>query len=229
MTHNPPTYPSTPNPIPIILLKTKSHPHDSYDEYLSSVSPSPSPSCPAPPPSFRPVFVPVLQHKVRDEELDQVRELVRSTWRKERNVERNRQGERERGAECDNGGDEVGVKKEFENVNGTSNRNQPEEEVLLGGKYGGMVFTSQRAVEGFAAVVAEVGKEIKHEMKNRRLQGRIKDGHATGTVVDAGSEYRNQCFLLSIQRAGDEVDSEERNENFRAEFNACSYPRSFYV
>lgn len=84
--------------IPVLLLKTKSTPHDSYEEYLSS-----------PTSSFTSLFVPVLEHKPNTSSLEHVKILLRD-------------GELKR-------------------------------------KYGGMIFTSQRAVEGFAQVVQELEGE----------------------------------------------------------------------
>lgn len=84
--------------IPILLLKTKSLPNDSYKEYFSSAT---SP--------FAPVFVPVLEHRPNVHNLQQVKNLLK----------------------------EGGLKR----------------------KYGGMIFTSQRAVEGFAQVVHELEAE----------------------------------------------------------------------
>lgn len=84
--------------IPILLLKTKSTPNDSYDEYFST------PTSP-----FTPIFVPVLQHKPNLSNLEAVKALLR----------------------------DGGLRR----------------------KYGGMIFTSQRAVEGFAQVVQELERE----------------------------------------------------------------------
>lgn len=81
--------------IPILLLKTKSVPNDSYEEYFSS------PTSP-----FNPVFVPVLEHKPNIHNLELVKKLLRD-------------GELTR-------------------------------------KYGGMIFTSQRAAEGFTQIVQEL-------------------------------------------------------------------------
>ncbi|KAF7508673.1 hypothetical protein GJ744_009065 [Endocarpon pusillum] len=81
--------------IPILLLKTKSIPNDSYEEYFS-----------IPSSLFAPVFVPVLEHKPNASNLEQVKKLLQ-------------EGELKR-------------------------------------RYGGMIFTSQRAVEGFAQVVQEL-------------------------------------------------------------------------
>ncbi|KAL1865242.1 hypothetical protein Plec18167_009510 [Paecilomyces lecythidis] len=83
---------------PIFLLKTKSIPHDGYEEYFSSRG-------------YHPTFVPVLEHRFHDENLKIVKDLFTS-------------GQLDEGS---------------------------------GRKYGGLIFTSQRAVEGFARVVEEVG------------------------------------------------------------------------
>ena len=81
---------------PIFLLKTKSTPHDGYDEYFSSTG------------LYEPSFIPVLQHKHNDANLNIVRDLFLS------------------GQICE--------------------------------KYGGLIFTSQRAVEGFMRMITtEIG------------------------------------------------------------------------
>lgn len=100
----PPPHP--PLTIPVLLLKTRSHPHDAYEEYFSSEAPnrdldeakSAEPSF-----SFVPQFVPVLEHRPNTENLGALKKALES------------------GA--------------------------------LGQRYGGMIFTSQRAVEAWAEVV----------------------------------------------------------------------------
>jgi len=82
--------------IPIFLLKTRSIPHDGYEEKFSTSQ-------------FVPEFVPVLEHRMIEEGLDVVKELL---------------GNKRIGAGQDR-------------------------------KYGGMIFTSQRAVEAFAKLVDE--------------------------------------------------------------------------
>ncbi|KAL1956209.1 hypothetical protein VTO42DRAFT_7556 [Malbranchea cinnamomea] len=84
---------------PVFLLKTRSTPHDGYDEYFSSRA------------GYAPSFIPVLEHKFNDTNLNIVRDLFVS------------------GKICQ--------------------------------KYGGLIFTSQRAVEGFARMMqAEVEQSI---------------------------------------------------------------------
>jgi Uroporphyrinogen-III synthase HemD len=86
------------NKTPILLLKTKSMPNDSYEEYFSSSTSA-----------CTPIFIPVLEHRPNTANLRKVKDLLRD-------------GELRR-------------------------------------KYGGMIFTSQRAVEVFAQVVQELEGE----------------------------------------------------------------------
>ncbi|ETS02652.1 tetrapyrrole biosynthesis, uroporphyrinogen III synthase [Trichoderma reesei RUT C-30] len=88
-------------PIPVLLLKTKSSPTDAYEDLFSSQSTSK--------PSFAPTFVPVLQHRFEDTGVNRLRDLLR----------RKRIGT---SPDCD---------------------------------FGGLIFTSQRAVEAFSHVVRE--------------------------------------------------------------------------
>jgi uroporphyrinogen-III synthase len=87
----------SPHRIPVLLLKTKSTPADSYEKYFSNDP-------------FTPTFVPVLDHRPNVQNLDFLRSLL---------------------------------------LGGKLGRHHNAE-------YGGMIFTSQRAVEGFAKVVDEV-------------------------------------------------------------------------
>lgn len=84
---------------PILLLKTKSSPQDSYEEYFSAHG-------------YSPVFIPVLEHHFHEQNLRWVRELF------------------------DSGALQPGPDR----------------------KYGGLIFTSQRAVEGFASVVSALSR-----------------------------------------------------------------------
>ncbi|KAE8448252.1 hypothetical protein EG329_009683 [Mollisiaceae sp. DMI_Dod_QoI] len=92
---------STSSTIPILLLKTKSTPHDGYyDQFTSSNQTGLK---------FQPTFVPVLEHQLLEDGLKTVRYLLQQ--------------------------------KQISNEPGS--------------KYGGMIFTSQRAVEAFAKLVEE--------------------------------------------------------------------------
>ena len=90
--------------VPVLLLKTKSTPNDSYQEVLSSttiqIQQSSSP--------IEPVFVPVLRHSFDNEALQRMRSLL--------------------------DGGHIGNE--------------------LNCKYGGLIFTSQRAVEAFGQVIS---------------------------------------------------------------------------
>lgn len=86
--------------IPIYFLKTKSTPHDGYEEHFS------------PSKGFKPCFIPVLEHKFNHNNLQKVKDLILS------------------GA--------------------------------VAKQYGGIIFTSQRAVEGFSRMVQdEVGSKCR--------------------------------------------------------------------
>ncbi|UKZ76078.1 hypothetical protein TrVFT333_003774 [Trichoderma virens FT-333] len=87
-------------PIPVLLLKTKSSPFDAYEDLFSAPSHNPS---------FEPTFVPVLQHKFEEKGVDRLRNLLRQK--------------------------RIGSSPDCE--------------------FGGLIFTSQRAVEAFAHVVLE--------------------------------------------------------------------------
>lgn len=83
--------------IPVLLLKTKSTPDDSYEGYFSNEP-------------FTSAFVPVLEHRPNGRNLDFIQSLL---------------------------------------LDGKLGRHDD-------AKYGGVIFTSQRAVEGFAKVVDEI-------------------------------------------------------------------------
>jgi uroporphyrinogen-III synthase len=91
-----------PIPVPILLLKTRSQPHDAYEEYFPS-SPITGPGSAY---TFKPRFVPVLEHRPNSKNLSTLEDSLRDGSIKD--------------------------------------------------KYGGMIFTSQRAVEAWTAVVKRV-------------------------------------------------------------------------
>lgn len=88
--------------IPLFLLKTKSTPHDGYQERFSAVNGGLQ---------FVPTFVPVLEHQLLEEGMSIARELLQ-----EKKIASGKGG---------------------------------------GIEYGGMIFTSQRAVEAFTKLVEE--------------------------------------------------------------------------
>ena len=110
----------TPTHIPILLLKTRTTPTDTYEAHFSRSS---SP--------FTPTFIPVLEHQPNEQNLARIRTLLR--------------------------------------------------ERRLTEEYGGVIFTSQRAVEGFARVVGEVDEEEKKQEEVRR--GKIQIRTESGSMV----------------------------------------------
>ena len=98
--------------VPVYLLKTKSSPSDAYEDHFNNLENG----------KYRPIFVPVLEHMLRD---DALRTLRRSA---------------ERFAFA--GGSEATARQKA--------TNNPAK------KYGGIVFTSQRAVDAFATVIAKL-------------------------------------------------------------------------
>lgn len=89
--------------IPTLLLKTRSTPNDSYQEYFEAARPQ-SRNC-------QPVFVPVLEHQLHTPNLESFKQLL--------------------------------------------DRKLALENELSETSYGGLVFTSQRAVEAFAKILEE--------------------------------------------------------------------------
>jgi hypothetical protein len=86
----------------ILLLKTKSSPHDGYDEFFSARN-------------IKPTFIPVLTHVFHNQNLKQIKDLLES----------------------------CGLNPGH------------------GRRYGGLIFTSQRAVEAFADLLSKVDREYK--------------------------------------------------------------------
>lgn len=103
---------------PILLLKTKSTPHDGYDEYFTANN-------------YAPTFIPVLQHDFHTANLARVRELFAS------------------------GAFDLTASDTDTEHGGSASSNREKEE---GRKYGGMIFTSQRAVEAFVQMIEERGR-----------------------------------------------------------------------
>ncbi|EHK43683.1 uncharacterized protein TrAtP1_008076 [Trichoderma atroviride] len=104
---SPPPASNPEQPIPVLLLKTKSSPTDAYEELFSRASSNGNSSSSSL--SFEPTFVPVLQHQFDDAGVDKLRTLLRQK--------------------------RIGTSPDCE--------------------FGGIIFTSQRAVEAFAHVVRE--------------------------------------------------------------------------
>lgn len=101
-------------PIPILLLKTKSSPHDGYDDYFSANN-------------YVPSFIPVLEHRFHAENLARVRDLFAA-------------GAFEPNAET-------------ADTTETAKADTSLADTVSGRRYGGMIFTSQRAVEAFGSML----------------------------------------------------------------------------
>ena len=128
------------NQIPVYLLKTKSSPTDAYEEYFETLDNG----------KYKPIFVPVLDHILRD---DALRTLRRSA---------------ERFAFA--GGSEADARRKA--------TNNPAK------KYGGIVFTSQRAVDAFATVVAKLDPAKIESLFDRNMTIYVV-GQATANAVKA--------------------------------------------
>src|SRR2546423_876603 len=89
--------------IPVLLLKTKSSPHDGYEEHFKEHG-------------YLPDFIPVLEHRFRDDTLEEIRQLI--------------------------------IGQAFMVSAGSQTK-----------KYGGIIFTSQRAVEAFTKVIEKLREE----------------------------------------------------------------------
>jgi uroporphyrinogen-III synthase len=110
---------TTPPPLslPVLFLKTRSHPHDAYEEYFSgSPSGDGANGAEGSIPVFLPEFVPVLEHRPSSENLARLLELL--------------------------------------------------SDGRLSEQYGGMIFTSQRAVEAWADVVKRVERGTEQGQTN---------------------------------------------------------------
>lgn len=91
--------------IPVLLLKTKSSPHDGYEELFEKHG-------------YLPDFIPVLEHRFREDSLEEIRQLI--------------------------------IDQAF--TASTESKSSSK-------RYGGIIFTSQRAVEAFAKVIEKLREE----------------------------------------------------------------------
>ncbi|KIV96237.1 hypothetical protein PV10_00127 [Exophiala mesophila] len=109
-----------PTALPVLFLKTRSQPHDAYEEYFSTLGAFSIPDANSTPselstPAFLPLFLPVLEHHPNVANLEALKHLLRS-----------------RNLHC---------------------------------AYGGIIFTSQRAVEAWSQVVNSVDVPHSHESR----------------------------------------------------------------
>ncbi|KAJ9626305.1 uroporphyrinogen-III synthase [Taxawa tesnikishii (nom. ined.)] len=102
--------------VPVLLLKTKSVPTDAYEEYFNNNTAGGS--------RYEPIFVPVLEHKFKEDTISWLRRVTLGTG--------------------------------FSNGNGTLGQTDTSAGVE---HFGGIIFTSQRAVEAFTMIVNELDPE----------------------------------------------------------------------
>jgi uroporphyrinogen-III synthase len=141
----------------VFLLKTKSTPHDGYQEYFESTENG----------AFEPIFVPILQHTTRDDALENIKDLVTS---------------------------------------GAFKRSASREK-----SYGGIIFTSQRAVEGFIKVASQVPREDLDS---------VLDSHLPLYVVGPATAKGLRSLGLSCPILGESTGNGEALAAFiRADFN----------
>ncbi|KAJ4591491.1 uroporphyrinogen-III synthase [Exophiala dermatitidis] len=146
--------PSSSLTIPVLLLKTRSQPHDAYEEYFATTpasarnttqqeeaigATSPSSSY-----SFVPQFVPVLEHRPHVENLAVLKEALESE--------------------------------------------------TLSQRYGGMIFTSQRAVEAWTEVVKSVEREhiSNHRVSQSYVGESIQLGSGIGVIEGDGIQQSSR-------------------------------------
>lgn len=110
---------------PVYLLKTKSSPSDSYEEYFNTAENG----------HFKPIFVPVLEHLFRD---DALRTLRRSSER-------------------------------FAFAGGSEATSRQKATANQAKRYGGIIFTSQRAVDAFATVIAKLDPEKRDMLFDKNM------------------------------------------------------------
>ena len=123
----PPPHLSSPIPIPIFLLKTSSTPHDAYGDYFSSPWLNTQ--------TFVPRFIPVLEHCFLEPALQRVTSLLLC-------------GALQSSRDCDDGRAGPVSSVSTSQPPSSSKKRDVEE------RYGGMIFTSQRAVEAFLSCLS---------------------------------------------------------------------------
>ncbi|KAL2420029.1 hypothetical protein ABEF95_001818 [Exophiala dermatitidis] len=141
--------------IPVLLLKTRSQPHDAYEEYFSTTPASArnpaqqegeanTTTSPFVSYSFVPQFVPVLEHRPHVENLAVLKEAL--------------------------------------------------ETETLSQRYGGMIFTSQRAVEAWTEVVKSVGREhgANYSVSQSYVEESIQLGSGIGVIEGDGTQQSSR-------------------------------------
>ncbi|KIY02946.1 uncharacterized protein Z520_01411 [Fonsecaea multimorphosa CBS 102226] len=137
--------------IPVLLLKTRSQPHDAYEEFFGPSSPfcrsgrgsasgaTTENNADSASPVFLPEFVPVLDHRANTQNLGALEELLKSG--------------------------------------------------RLSEQYGGMIFTSQRAVEAWADVVKRVEGGPGTERQGEEDVNHGRGGGVSASSPDLGHRY----------------------------------------
>jgi len=142
--------------VPVLLLKTKSSPTDGYEEYLCSLNNG----------LFRPIFVPVLEHRFKQDSLAWLESMIAKG-----------------GLSCSThfsaGSDATGERIE---------------------QFGGVIFTSQRAVEAFTHVVKAQDKQGLH-----RLLPAILDWFVVGPATARGLNHLKDDTSLECTISGEET------------------------
>ncbi|KAF2746868.1 uroporphyrinogen-III synthase-like protein [Sporormia fimetaria CBS 119925] len=155
---------------PILLLKTRSVPEDTYEDYFSAAG-------------YEPVFVPVLEHIIKKDAMAQVRQYIRD------------------GA--------------FLPAAGLP-------------KYGGIIFTSQRAVEAFAELVAAIRKEDPESL-HRWLPASVPL-YAVGPATARGLRGIGlPCPVIGEESGTGEVLSSVILEHYNNVYNGPSNPAILFL
>ncbi|EXJ60114.1 hypothetical protein A1O7_04266 [Cladophialophora yegresii CBS 114405] len=136
--------------VPVLLLKTRSQPHDAYEEYFSGFRDGGGRG-ELSTLVFRPEFVPVLEHRPNSENLAGLVKLL--------------------------------------------------SEGRLSEQYGGMIFTSQRAVEAWADVVKRVETEAGQPQTDADT-GSADVADNTGADADAPSSLIDDDFIFPLYTVG---------------------------
>ncbi|KAF5860183.1 hypothetical protein ETB97_001888 [Aspergillus alliaceus] len=161
----PPQYTFNTSSTPILLLKTKSSPKDSYEEYFSAHG-------------YTPTFIPVLEHHFHTPNLSTVQHLFQS-------------GDLTPGP---------------------------------GRKYGGLIFTSQRAVEGFAATLDDIDGSIKQTSSQSLILYTV--GPATSrSLTSIRDEHLPHATILGSETGNGENLAQLILEHYNWLYDASHEPK----
>ncbi|KAJ4375268.1 hypothetical protein N0V83_002354 [Neocucurbitaria cava] len=161
--------------IPILLLKTKSVPTDTYEELFLALDDH----------AYAPVFVPVLEHQFKQDALNEVQQNIT------------------------NGGF---VPK---SQNGLAT-------------YGALIFTSQRAVEAFTAIVLSIRREGKHDIDDL-LPGGLPL-YVVGPATARGLRALNlRCPILGEQTGNGEALAAYILEHYNSIYPGAANPPILFL